>query len=462
MKKRPEQSKEPLYKKGDRIELTISTLDEDGFGLGASGTFKVRVSGALTGERIVARIEHVGRHVLAASRVKLLEPSADRCKSPCAFARSCEGCALIEMKYGAQLAWKEGFVARNIRRYKPLENAKILPVIPSPKQLGYRNSAKLVIGGKFADPVIGIYRRESHDIQDISDCPLHNPLINRIVAVVKKGIVKGKIPIYNPRSAQGLLRYLLIRVAEAENRAMVTIVTSRRSYNELHHLAALIEKEVPEVAVIAQNINGSAGNVILGSQNHFHTRQKSLEAIVGGLKFQVSPHSFFQINSGSAALIYNLVKEYSSLTGRENVLDLYCGVGAISMFLASSAKNVFGIESVEEAVENARLNARLNRAHNCEFEAGDVVYEMKHIIDSGAKIDVAVLNPPRKGCEERVLKQVASLAPPRIVYVSCSPASLSRDLTVLDSLGYDCLQVQPVDMFPQTTHVESVALLKRR
>src|SRR6185369_42382 len=462
MKIKPERSSTPLHKKGDKIELTVSALDEDGYGIGAIESAQVKVTGAFPGERIIARIEHVGRHNLTAGRIKLLEQSKERCKSPCAHIKECEGCPLIEMKYEAQLLWKENVVANHIKQHKSLENTKILPVIASPRKLAYRNSAKLVIGGKFADPVIGMYRRESHDIQDISNCPLHNPLINRIIAVVKKGIIKGKIPIYSPRSAQGLLRYLLIRVAEAENKAMVTIVTAKRSYNELHHLASLIMKEIPEVSVIAQNVNSSSGNVILGSRNFFHTKQTSLEATVGGLRFLVSPHSFFQINSGSAGLIYNLVRDYSLLTGKENVLDLYCGVGSISIFLASSAKSIFGIESVEDAVEDARLNAKINRAFNCDFEAGDVVDEMKHIIARGTSIDVTVLNPPRKGCEERVLKQVASLDTPRIIYVSCSPSSLSRDLAILDTLGYSCEKVQPVDMFPQTTHIESVALLYRR
>jgi 23S rRNA (uracil1939-C5)-methyltransferase len=460
MKIKPERGSTPLHKKGDRIELTVSALDEDGYAIGAIETSQVKVTGALPGERILARIEHVGRHSLTARRLKLLEQSRERCKSPCSH--TCEGCPLIEMKYEAQLAWKENVVTNHTKQHKALCNTKILPVIPSPQKLGYRNSAKLVIGGKFADPVIGIYRRESHDILDISNCPLHNPLINRIVSVVKRGIIKGKISIYSTRSAQGLLRYLLIRVAEAENKAMVTIVTSKRSYNELHHLSALIKKEIPEVSVIAQNVNSTEGNAILGNRNFFQTKQTSLEATVCGIKFLVSPHSFFQVNSGSAGLIYNLVREFSGLTGKENVLDLYSGVGSISIFLAQSANSIFGIESVEDAVTDARLNAKINRAINCEFEAGDVVEEMKHIIGSGTNIDVAVLNPPRKGCEERVLKQLASLDIPRIIYVSCSPYSLSRDLAILDTLGYSCEKIQPVDMFPQTTHVESVALLNRR
>jgi len=329
-------------------------------------------------------------------------------------------------------------------------------------QLQYRNSAKLVISGKFAKPQIGIYRRDSHEINDINECPLHHPLINRIVATVKKGIIKGKIPIYNPKSEQGLLRYLIIRVAEAENRAMVVLVTSKRSYNELHHLSALISKEIPEVKVIVQNVNTTTGNVILGNSNFFQTKLTSLQATVSGVKVNVSPASFFQINTGSAAIIYNLVKEWSGLTKNSNVLDLYCGIGAISLFLAPLAGHILGIEVVEAAVEDAARNASLNRAANCEFVAGDVVEELRSVISDGASIDLILLNPPRKGCDERVLRLAAETAAPKIIYVSCSPASLGRDLVILDSLGYSCQKVQPVDMFPQTTHVESVALLEKR
>lgn len=453
---------EAYYKKGDRIELTVSALDEDGYGIGAIETSQVKVSGALPGERILARIEHVGRHSLTASRLKLIESSKERCKSPCAKVKECGGCQLIEMNYPAQLAWKANIVTNHIKQHKSLVHTEILPLLASPKVFEYRNSAKLVIGGKFLDPLIGIYRRESHDIQDIANCPLHNPLINKIVSVVKRGIVKGKIPIYSPRSAQGLLRYLLIRVAETENRAMVTIVTSKRSFNELHHLVTLIKKEIPEVTVIAQDVNSSAGNAILGNQNFFYTKKISLETTVSGIRFLISPHSFFQVNSGSAGLIYNLVREFSSLTGKENILDLYCGVGSISIFLSSSINSSLGIESIEDAVKDAKLNAKINRAFNCDFEAGDVVEVMKHIQNSDSKYAVAVINPPRKGCEEAVLNQLASLQLPRIIYVSCSPASLARDLTILDNLGYSCLKIQPVDMFPHTTHIESVALLNRR
>jgi len=449
----------PLLQKRQTMELTVSALDEDGYGIGIADTCQVRVRGALPGEKVIVRVEHAGQHKVIAGLVKIIEPAANRRKSACSHLPYCDGCPLIELEYSAQLLWKQTRVSNHIRRYKELDGAAIHPVVPSPRQLQYRNSAKLIIGGRFTEPIIGIYRRESHDIQDIAACPLHHPLINRVVAAVKQGIIKGKIPIYHPRSGHGLLRYLVVRVAEAENRAMVVLVTSERSYNELHHLAAFIRKTVPEVMVVVQNINASTGNVILGNRDFFHTKQTTLQSSLHDIKFLISPRSFFQINSGSAAIIYELVRKYSGLGGKENVLDLYCGIGAISLFLAASAKSVHGIEVVDAAVVDANLNARLNRFENCSFEAGDVVEQLKWIVDSAEKIDLIVLNPPRKGCEEKVLQQVVSLQAPRIIYVSCSPASLARDLATLFTAGYHTELIQPVDMFPQTTHIESVAVL---
>ncbi len=447
--------------KGSSLELAVSALDEEGYGIGIADTVQVRVKGALPGEKVIARVEHAGQHRTVATRTKIIEPSPLRRPSPCGHMPECDGCPLMEMKYAAQLEWKRELVANQVRRYASLANIEILPVIASPSELQYRNSAKLVIAGKFAAPVIGIYRRESHDILDISDCTLHHPLINRIAAATKRGIIKGKVPIYSPRSEQGLLRYLVVRVAEKENKAMVALVTARRSYNELHHLAAYIRKEIPEVAVVVQNINPSSGNVILGNRDFPHTKQTTLEASIGDVRFSISPRSFFQVNSGSAGIIYELVRRHAALTGKESVLDLYCGIGAISLFLSSSAKDVLGIEVVDQAVEDAAVNAKLNRARNCEFEAGDAVEQLKWVVESGRKIDLVVLNPPRKGCEERVLQQVVTLGAGKIIYVSCSPATLARDLMILGGAGYHTVFIQPVDMFPQTTHVESVAVLRK-
>lgn len=447
---------------GQLLDVTIITLNEDGFGLATTGTKPLLVSGVLPGEQAQVRITFVGRRECFGTAVRILRHAPQRLMaSPCTKLGHCDGCPLMFMKYPAQLAWKRELVEKTLTRYRSFQELTLHDVLASPRPLHYRNSAKLVISGKSASPVIGIYRRNSHEVLEIGDCPLHHPLINTIVSAVREGIRKGKVPIYSPRTGRGLLRYLVIRVAEVEDRAMVVFVTAERSFNEIHHLAKHLQFAVPQVAVVAQNVNASPGNAILGDHDHFITRERTLHASVGKTRFAISPRSFFQVNSGSAEIIYEKVREWAQLTGREFVVDLYCGIGGISLFLAPTAKKVLGIEVVEASVADAELNARLNGIDNCTFEAGDAGELLAELRQKKERVDLLVLNPPRKGCDEKVLREAAALVPARMIYVSCSPSTLARDLDILVSHGYRTVQVQPVDMFPQTPHVENVALLVR-
>ncbi|HEY6872456.1 MAG TPA: 23S rRNA (uracil(1939)-C(5))-methyltransferase RlmD [Geobacteraceae bacterium] len=461
---KPERKEVPKKPRvGEQFEVAVTSLDADGYGLGTFQDMPVLVNGALPGETVRARVAYPGKREIFADTVKVLRHSPARLQTPpCAKGASCDGCPLILMKYSAQLAWKHELVQEELKRYPSLAETQVHEPLPSPKPLHYRNSAKLVVAGKFSAPVIGIYRRNSHDVIDIGDCPLHHPLINRIVAAVKEGIRKGKVPVYSARSKTGLLRYLVVRVSETENRAMAIFVTAERSFNEIHHLAKYLRAAVPEVEIAVQNVNASAGNVILGERDHFLTPRKELADAIGGVRFAISPRSFFQVNGGGARLIYEKVREWAGLSGRETVLDLYCGIGGISLFLAPQAREVLGIEAVEAAVADAEKNARINGAGNCRFEAGDAVELLEELKSEGKEIDLIVLNPPRKGCDAQVLRDAAQLAPGRIIYVSCSPPTLARDLDQLSRLGYRTREVQPVDMFPQTPHVENVALLERQ
>lgn len=449
-------------KTGQTIEVTISTINDDGFGVSFYENTPILIAGTFPGESIRARITYVGRRETFASISRIIKPSPDRLTNPCCDKAACDGCALLKMKYPAQLAWKKQLVIKFIRRHKTLEKARLHEVIPSPNQLHYRNSAKLVVSGKFADPVIGIYRRNSHEVLDVAGCAVHHPLIDKVIEAVKAGIKKGKVPIYNPKSQMGLLRYLVIRISESANKAMVIFVTAERSYNELHHLAKHLKNAVPEVTVIAQNINSSQGNVILGQKDHFVTKEQVLSATMGDIRFLISPRSFFQVNSGSAQIIYEKVREWGALTGSERVLDLYCGIGGISLFLARQCREVTGVEAVDAAVADAERNAKLNGIGNCRFIAGDVARLIEEMRQEDEKVDLIVLNPPRKGCDEQVLKEASALGPLKIIYVSCSPETLARDLNMFAGLGYETREIQPVDMFPQTPHVENVALLTKK
>lgn len=445
------------------LEVAVTGLDDEGYGIADGGSHSLRIAGGLPGDRVRVGIDHVAARIAFGHVKKILDPSPTRSRRPaCPGHSRCLACPLVAMKYREQLEWKREHVIKQFRQYHNLGEFPVHPVL-SPQRLSqYRTTARLVIAGKHSDPYIGIYRRSSHDVIDLRDCPLHHPLVNKVIEAVRRGISKLKVPIYNPRSRMGLLRYLVVRVSESEGKAMVVFVTAERSYNEIHHLSKFVQSQVPEVDVVAQNVNGSVGNVIMGQTDHFLTRKHHLVERVGDVALMISPRSFFQVNLDGARLIYGKVLEWAALSERETVLDLYCGIGGIALSLAPHAGRVLGIEMVDAAVADADKNAKFNRIENCSFEAGDAAEMIEELVSDGDKVDVAVLNPPRRGCDERVLRQVAALSPRTLIFVSCSPQTLARDISLLFSLGYVCREVQPVDMFPQTMHVENVARLEKR
>ncbi len=453
----------PLTKK-NIPELRITSLDEDGYGTVRNEegmTFKV--SGALPGDVIFAGVDHVAGGTAFCHLKKLQQPSLLRSSNPpCRESADCFGCPLIAMKYSEQKNWKRGMILAEIAKYPALSGVVVHPLLSPDNLIHYRTTAKMTVAGKYSEPFIGIYRRASHDVYDLERCPIHHPLIDKVIDAVRKGIKKGKVQVYNPQSKMGLLRYLVVRVSTYEKRAMVVFVTSKRSFNEIHHLGRYLQDLVPEVEIVVQNVNATEGNVIMGQKDFFLTKKQYLTEQIGDITFRISSRSFFQVNNSGANLIYSKVRDWAALTGAETVLDLYCGIGGISLFLAGSAKDVIGVEVVEEAVADARMNARINSIKNCRFEAGDVAEILNEMAGDQLPVDVAVLNPPRKGCDQSVLERVAAIGPKSIIYVSCSPQSLIRDLDILNKLGYLCREIQPVDMFPQTVHVENVARLVKQ
>lgn len=444
------------------LEVSVSSLDDDGYGTARVEGQSIKIGGALPGDLVRARVEHSSFGNVVASLQKIITPSSLRSKRPpCTENAECLGCPLIAMRYVDQKVWKRGVVLTEQTRYPELKDILVHPLLSPERLIHYRNSAKLIVAGKHFEPFLGIYRRSSHDVYDLEACPIHHPLINKVMDVVRRGIKKMKVPIYSPRTKNGLLRYLVVRVSEAEQKAMVTFVVADRSYNEIHHLSRYLIDAVPEVVVVASNVNNSEGNVIFGQKDTFLTKQHFLTESVADVKLRISPRSFFQVNTSGARLIYEKVSEWAAVGNTDTVLDLYCGIGGIGLFLAGAAKKIIGIEVVEEAVVDARKNAAINGFSNCRFEAGDAGELLEDLAEEGEKIDVVVLNPPRKGCDEVVLQKVSECAPRRILYVSCSPVSLMRDLSILHALGYVCREIQPIDMFPQTVHLESVAVLEK-
>ncbi len=444
------------------LKLTIENLDNEGIGLAPHEGKIALVQGALPGETVIAEVEHEGRTHIYTRLRKILRNAPQRTtNNPCKKEFTCLGCPLIGLKYQGQLDFKQQRVTNALADHDLLREGLVHPTLPAEQTLEYRASAKLVFGRKRERVLIGLYQRGSHEIVDTGDCPIHHPLINRIINVVREEVQRQSISVYSSRHKKGLLRYLLIRVSPENNKALVTFVSNFRDLQQLPKLAKWLMRKVPEVIGVHQNINSSTGNVILGQETiKLHGLPDLIEQ-VGGIRLRIAPEAFFQVNTRQAVRIYQLVRQWANLSKKDNVIDLYCGIGGIGLHLAKDARQLVGIEYVEQAVRNAADNANLNELDNCRFVAGDAAEQLEKLAAQLHPVRLVSLNPPRKGCSEELLQILCGITPQQIIYVSCDPESLTRDLKVLVENGYRIEQVQPVDMFPQTAHVETVVELKR-
>jgi 23S rRNA (uracil1939-C5)-methyltransferase len=452
-------SSRPAPAKLPTATVKIEKLNEDGLGITHLAGKEAIVFGGYPGETLEVGIEHEGQWRIVARPFKILTKSPQRRPSPCKKVAHCRGCPLLQLKPAAQLQFKQQRVKSALAQQAGLGGITVPEVLAAPQPLGYRTSAKLVIGKINRQAVIGLYRRGTHDIVDIGDCPLHHPLINRISQVVRDEIVRQNLSTYDPRRQQGLLRYLLVRVSPSQNKAMVTFVTRDKEYRQVTHLAKWLQRQVPEVVSVHQNVNPTSGNVIFGRDTLKMLGHPDLVDQVGEVRLRLAPGSFLQVNHDQAARIYALVREWSELSREDTAVDIYCGIGGIALHLAKHAGRVIGIEVVEEAIRNARDNAALNQLGNCSFYAGDAAEQLDELQDQIPPGSVIVLNPPRSGCDSAVLDSVVALRPRVLIYVSCNPETLARDLALLKPAGYKVDRLQPVDMFPQTPHVETVVRL---
>ncbi len=444
----------------ETLKLTIDALDDEGIGLASHQRKTALVQGALPGETVLAEVEHEGRtHIYTRLRRVLRNAPQRTAQIACELEQSCLGCPLIRMKYQAQLDYKQQRVEQALEREQLLRDELVSTTLASDPPFGYRAGAKLVIGRKREKVLIGLYRRGSHEIIDCPDCPVHHPLINKITAVLREEIQRQEVSVYNPQHKRGLLRYLLIRVSPTRNKALVTFVSNDRDLRQQPKLGKWLMRKVPEVIAVHQNINSSTGNVILGQETLKLHGLPDLIDQVGDIRLRIAPEAFFQVNSLQAARIYTMVREWAQLTRKDSAIDLYCGIGGIALHLAQDAGQVYGIEYVPEAVRNAADNAELNGLKNCRFVAGDAAEELQKLGLENEDLALATLNPPRKGCSKELLQELCQIRPQQIIYVSCDPDSLARDLRLLVDQGYQLVRVQPVDMFPQTSHVETVVQL---
>ncbi|MDY0189813.1 MAG: 23S rRNA (uracil(1939)-C(5))-methyltransferase RlmD [Desulfuromonas sp.] len=462
MAKAPQRtSKRPHKQTTETATVTINYINRDGVGVTRHENKELLVAGTLPTEEVKIALEYQGQQRSIGRLIKVLSKSPQRVIPGCSLAGECPGCPLIHMGYPQQLKYKEQLITTELRTYSSLNQLKPYPVIAAPHTFGYRTTAKLAIAKNRGKASIGLYRRGTHDVVDIGNCPQQHPLINKVIQALREEIEKQDVYVYNPITKRGLLRYVAVRVSPTSNKVLVTLVCAQRNYREMTHLAKWLKKKVPEIVGIHQNINGSSGNVVFGPTTVRIIGAVDLIDTIGDVRLRLSPSSFFQVNHAQAAKIYHLVTEWAALSSQDSALDLYCGVGGIAMHLASSGAKIIGVEINPEAIANAKAAAELNQLHNCRFIAGDATETLQNLQQDLPQLSAAVVNPPRSGCSEEVLNTLAQLAPSRLIYVSCNPTSLARDLDLLSHCGYQVQQLQPVDMFPQTPHVESVVLLSK-
>ena len=459
--------------KNDIVTADIEDIGVNGEGIGKVDGYTLFIKDAVIGDRVEAKVMKAKKNYGYARLMKILEPSEARVQPRCAFARKCGGCQIQEMSYEQQLAFKERKVRGNLERiggFAPeLLDRVTDPAVGMDEPFGYRNKAQFPFGtDREGNPVTGFYAGRTHDIIANTDCALGVPVNREILEIILAFMKEYRIPSYDERTGQGLLRHVLIRYGFTTKEIMVCFVVNGSS---IPHVDELIRRlcGIEGMTSITLSPNTRQTNVIMGDSYQILWGQGYITDYIGNVRYQISPLSFYQVNPVQTEKLYSLALEYADLKGGETVWDLYCGIGTISLFLAQRAGQVYGVEIVPQAIEDARRNAGINGIENAEFFVGKAEevlpeyyekYAREHVGES-ARADVIVVDPPRKGCDEALLETIVKMQPERVVYVSCDSATLARDLKVLCGAGYELEKVRPVDMFPMTVHVETVVLLSK-
>ena len=432
--------------------IKIHNLGSSGEGVGKLGELVIFVEGALPGEEVLAEIETRKRNYAIGRLVEVVKKSSERVEPFCPLYKDCGGCQLQHLSYSAQLNWKRQQVIDAIERIGKIGGVEILDTLGMENPLRYRNKMQFPVGKNLQ---IGCYARGSHKIIDTQSCMIQNELNDKILAAVRNVAKKFNLQPYNEDTHKGFLRHVMGRVG-CNGEFMIVLVTATKNFpNEKNFVRALL-KELPNVTSIQQNVQTFHNNVILGHDTKILYGKLTIHDKIGRLSFNISARSFFQVNTAQAEILYKTALDFAELHGHETIIDAYCGTGTISLFMAKKARKVIGVEVVSSAIADAKKNARENNIRNAEFIVGDAVKVLPKIFEPA---DIVIIDPPRAGCDKKVLETFAAMQPEKIIYVSCNPATLARDLKILYELGYQTKKIQPVDMFPFTSHVESVAKL---
>lgn len=466
--------------KNQIVTITIEDIGNDGEGIGKYEGYTLFVKGAIPGDVAKVKVLKAKKTYGYAKVEELITPSADRVEPNCPVAGRCGGCQLQHVSYKRQLAYKADKVKNCLIRIGGITaerlDAMTEPIIGMEEPFYYRNKAQYPVGtDKEGNPVMGFYAGHSHNIIDCMDCAIQEPVNAVILPIVKQFMRENNISAYNEETGKGLLRHVLTRVGFQTREVMVCLIINGRKFPGALELAERVKNVVEHfkpadsedagtytLKSFCLNVNTEKTNVILGQELIPVYGDSYITDYIGNIKYQISPLSFYQVNPKQTVKLYEKALEYADLSGNEIVWDLYCGIGTISLFLAQKAKRVYGVEIIPQAIEDAKVNSKLNNLENAEFFVGaaEDVMPAKYKESNGTmKADVICVDPPRKGCEESLLDTVVAMEPKRIVYVSCDPATLARDVKYLESKNYELKKVCPVDQFGHTGHVETVVLM---
>lgn len=459
-------------KKGQQIEVEISNVAFGGKGLAHVDGMVVFVDQAVPRDRVIARITKKKKSFAEARTIELLTASPQRVTAPCIYSGYCGGCKWQFLDYAYQLQYKQQHVYEALEHIAQIKNVLVHPTITSDKQYGYRNKMEFScatrrwllpeeLGREDIDMgmAVGLHVPGTFDkVLDVDRCFLQPDLGNLLLAEVKQYIKASPLPIYGLRTHEGFWRFVVLRHSAAYDQWMVNLVTASDEPDHLKPLAEILIQKYPQVVSVINNITARKAAVAVGENEMVLAGQAVLRDRIGPFEFELSANSFFQTNTLGAKRLYDTVKAFAGLTGQETVVDLYCGAGTISIYLASQAKAILGMEMVQSAVSDAQRNCKHNGIDNCHFIAGDIRYTLSQLEHCP---DVMIIDPPRSGMHKDVVKQIMALGPRKIVYVSCNPATQARDLELMKEV-YEVVEVQPVDMFPHTYHIEAVARLVRK
>lgn len=448
------------WRQGELLEVTITDLSDSGDGVGRFGQRVVFVPDTVTGDRVSVRLVRVKPQYAHGKLQAILEPSPDRVRPRCIVADKCGGCQWQHVSDAYQLTAKQNQVVQALERIGGFSQPIVDPVLQVADTLGYRNKATYPMARSQTGQVqAGYYQKGSHDLINLNQCPIQDVRLNPLLAEVKQDIQKRGWGIYDEAKQRGKLRHLSLRIGRRTGDLLLTLVSRDANLAGLEEQAEAWLQRFPGLVGVALNLNADRTNAIFGRETRCIAGQPYLREEFAGLTFQIRPDTFFQVNTEQAEALLQTVIDELKLQGDEVLLDAYCGIGTLTLPLATRVQQAIGLEIQPEAAEQAKRNAELNHLENASFQVGAVETILPTL---QVQPDVVLLDPPRKGCDQAVIEALLQLQPNRIVYVSCNPATLARDLKLLCQAGaYQLMRVQPVDFFPQTAHVESVAFLSR-